>query len=361
MVSASESLLEQLPLRGFELDQRKALAGLSDPDAARLARVWPVVQPAVAALVDDYLRWLAAAPEIGPRIADATTPARMRRNLTRFVASMFRGPYDSTYASTRLRLGFVHRRVGLAARYFIAALHRLHVELRRVLAERVADRDEATRAAEALERVLLFDQSLVFDAYEHRLAAEARREHNRALRYAGRLEAQVAARTRALEQLSRTDPLTGLRNRRAFLEELGREVSRARRQRRPLAALYVDVNDFKRLNDREGHARGDEALAAVASTLAGALRGVDVTARLGGDEFCVLLPDTDGERALQVAERLRELVRVGCPVTISIGTATFEDRDATEPEALLRRADAEMYRDKRRRPAVGLVALREAS
>lgn len=342
------SLLDHLPLHGGDLEQRRALAGLTEADAARLAAVWPALEPVVDGLAAEYVARLRATAGVGSQLAEFVSPAAMKRNVVRFVSQLFGGRYDGNYASTRLQLGFAHRRVGLEARFFLAALHRLHVELRRLIGSRLADPVEAGRTAAALERLLLFDQSLIFDAYEHRLAAEARREHRRALSYAGRLEREVAARTAELERLTRTDSLTALHNRRALLAELEREVNRARRQSRPLSALYIDVDDFKRLNDREGHARGDEALIAVAGALTATLRTVDVAARLGGDEFCVLLPDTDRAHALIVAERLADAVRASCRLTVSIGAATVEDGDATDPEALLRRADAEMYREKRR-------------
>ena len=351
MDATHKSLLEHLPLQHREIERRESLAGITAGDAECLAGCWPAVQPEADALVSACLRRQCATPEVAAFTTASATPGRMRCEVTRFVESLFCGRHDGGYASSRLRIGFVHRRIGLPARYFLAALHHLHVDLRRVIAARTPDPALAARGIEALERQLLFDQSLILDAYEHRLAAEARREHNRALRYAASLEAQVAARTRELEQLSRTDALTGLRNRRAFDDELAREISRARRQHRPLAALYVDVNDFKALNDREGHARGDEALTAVAAAIVGTLRQIDIAARLGGDEFCILLPDCDGRQATAVAERLRDRVRRSCPVTVSIGTAVLEAADLATPEALLERADAAMYRDKRRRPA----------
>lgn len=361
MSSASKSLLEHLPLHGAEIERRKALAGLSAADAVCLARCWPAVRPATDALVTAHLRRQLDVLETAENLAAAVPREQTQRDMTRFVETLFCGCYDASYASSRLRIGFVHRRIGLPARHFLAALHLLHVDLRRAIVARVSDAGEAARAVAALERLLLFDESLIFDAYEHRLAAEARREHNRALRYASNLEAQVAERTRELEHLSRTDALTGLGNRRAFRDELAREISRARRQRRPLAALYIDVDDFKRLNDREGHGRGDAALAAVAAALTTTLREFDVAARLGGDEFCVLLPDSDLPQAVVVAERLRERVRASCPVTVSIGAAELAEGDCGDPDSLIARADAQMYRDKGRATRPGGSAVRLAS
>jgi diguanylate cyclase len=361
MSRAPQSLLEHLPLNDLEIERRRVLAGLTAADAACLARTWAAVAPEVATLVAAHLRRQAAVPEVAGLVIDADARQRIECDMTGFIASLFSGRYDVAYASSRLRIGFVHRRIGLAARFFLAALHHLQLDLRRAIAARVSDAAAAADATAALERLLLFDGSLIFDAYEHRLAAEARREHDRALRYASSLEEQVAARTCELERLSRTDALTGLSNRRAFLEELSRETSRARRQGRPLSALYVDVDDFKHLNDREGHARGDEALIAVAGALTATLREIDVAARLGGDEFCILLPDTGLLQAAAVLERLQRRVQDSCPVTVSIGSATLEDGDYADPERLLRRADAAMYADKHRIGRHAAEPIRRAS
>jgi len=348
MSPSSGSLLEHLPLHDAEIERREALAEILPEDAAVLAACWPAVRDDANRLVKACVRRQLEAADIAAFVGGTTTPESMERDMSRFVRKVFCGRHDSDYASSRLRVGFVHRRIGLPARYFLAALHHLQVGLRRSIAAHLRDADAVGRTVAALERRLLFDESLIIDAYEHRLASEVAREHDRALRYASNLEAEVAARTHELEQLSRTDALTGLRNRRAFLDELGRELSRARRQERPLAALYVDLNEFKALNDNAGHARGDEALAGVAAALTATLRDIDVAARLGGDEFCVLLPDTDLRQAAMVAARLRERVRDTCPVTVSVGVAALQDGDHAHPESLIERADADMYRDKRR-------------
>jgi diguanylate cyclase (GGDEF)-like protein len=140
-----------------------------------------------------------------------------------------------------------------------------------------------------------------------------------------------------------TDPLTGLLNRRAFGEHFGRELARARRSGEPFAALLIDVDRFKELNDRDGHAAGDAALVALAGELTGALREVDTLARIGGDEFAVLLPDTGPEAARATAERLTGLTTV----PISIGTAVYGVDGHTSAE-LARAADAALYAAKRR-------------
>ncbi len=174
-------------------------------------------------------------------------------------------------------------------------------------------------------------------------------------------ELQVAAvqlerKNRILEGLSYLDALTGVSNRRHFDEMIDREWRRALRERHPLAVVMIDLDHFKALNDTDGHARGDECLREVAAALSAALRRPgDVVARYGGEEFVVVLPQCDGDRALQTAERLRAAVEArafphgGSPrglVTASFGVASEVPSDGSSPGNLVSRADAALYSSK---------------
>ena len=158
---------------------------------------------------------------------------------------------------------------------------------------------------------------------------------------------------RKLEHLSHHDSLTGLLNRRAIEYLLGRESQRLQRFGEHFSLLMVDIDHFKRINDRLGHAAGDAVLCAVAQTLQAHAREVDRVARFGGEEFCVLLPHTLHEGALQAAERLREAINlVSIPwndevisVTISTGLATADNPDESQDD-LLKRADKALYQAK---------------
>lgn len=164
------------------------------------------------------------------------------------------------------------------------------------------------------------------------------------------LMAELHDRLEREQALSRTDPLTGLANGAALRERAALEVDRARRWRRSLTLAYVDLDNFKAVNDSAGHAAGDEVLRAAAEALRSALRSTDLAARVGGDEFVLLLPETDQPGARTVLDgagkRLEEQMRRGgWPVTASIGAVTTDDpRDA---EALLREADSLMYEVKK--------------
>ncbi len=158
-----------------------------------------------------------------------------------------------------------------------------------------------------------------------------------------RLESEV--------QLARTDPLTRVSNRRAFLEQAAVELERARRTSRPLTVAYLDADDFKAMNDRFGHREGDALLTLAASTLRSGTRAMDAVARLGGDEFGLLLVDADQPTAEALLGRLRgalaaAMTASGWKVSFSIGAVTFQ----TPPRSLdemLGRADQLMYDAKR--------------
>lgn len=159
-----------------------------------------------------------------------------------------------------------------------------------------------------------------------------------------------------LEQLAFTDPLTGLLNRRSIEQEGNIELSRLVRSPTalPLSVILLDLDSFKQLNDRYGHPAGDHVLHTLSSILSPSLRGFDRLARIGGEEFLVLLPQTNLEQAVDIAERLRILIETATfrfehnviPVTASLGVATTP----TTPESwssLMSRADANLYLAKR--------------
>jgi diguanylate cyclase (GGDEF)-like protein len=167
-----------------------------------------------------------------------------------------------------------------------------------------------------------------------------------------RLRRQREDGVRALE-LAQRDPLTGLHNRRGFLDLALPVFATAARNDRPLSAIVIDIDHFKHINDRHGHAGGDETLVDVADRTRNACRTGDIVARWGGEEFVMLLPETDGERALALAERLREAF-ARSPVTLTQGldvafTASFGvavRHGGMSLDQLLQAADAALYRAK---------------
>ena len=152
-----------------------------------------------------------------------------------------------------------------------------------------------------------------------------------------------------LHDLAIHDPLTRVLNARSFSDRLGLELSRNRRYKRPLSLLYLDLDNFKALNDSRGHQTGDAALRLVADAMSRAVREADVVGRMGGDEFAVLMPETDGPLAHAAARRLADGIRASFdgtpPLSASIGIVSFTDT-AAGTDDVLRRADQAMYEAK---------------
>lgn len=167
-------------------------------------------------------------------------------------------------------------------------------------------------------------------------------------------QSRLLDQNRRLEELTVTDTLTGLANRRSLVEHLTRHLERYQRNGRPFSVLMLDLDNFKSVNDRHGHLAGDEVLRRFSASLVGTIRSVDFAARYGGEEFTIILFETGSSDALDLAERIRyqvEHMRVeikpglALTVTASIGIAEICDADA-KPDDLLQRADAALYQAK---------------
>ena len=157
-----------------------------------------------------------------------------------------------------------------------------------------------------------------------------------------------------LQAEAQTDPLTGLYNRRALFRLLESEIQRCRRHQRPLSLLLIDLDDFKRVNDRFGHNIGDIVLRQVAHHLRQALGDTSILTRYGGDEFVVVLPETSPEEAWRIAQNIHQRFQnfipdipepLNPPITLSIGVATYP-QDGTDPHTLIEVADRRMYKAK---------------
>jgi two-component system cell cycle response regulator len=157
-----------------------------------------------------------------------------------------------------------------------------------------------------------------------------------------------------LEKLAITDPVTGLSNHRYFQEKIRKEMERSQRHSRVFSLMMVDVDHFKKFNDKFGHPEGDKALAQIAKLLKSATRTADSVSRYGGEEFALILPETAKPAAVEVADRIRrdlENISVSAalmephPITLSIGVSSFPD-DGNTCELMISKADQALYRAK---------------
>lgn len=155
-----------------------------------------------------------------------------------------------------------------------------------------------------------------------------------------------------VEYMATTDALTGLFNRRRFHDVLAKEFERSKRYSSPLALVMIDIDHFKEVNDNYGHQTGDAILKQVAGIFQNNIREIDTAARYGGEEFMVVLPNTEKNGALHVAERIRagmangKFGEVGMPITVSLGVTGMPDKDIDDEDKFIRCADLALYRAK---------------
>lgn len=197
---------------------------------------------------------------------------------------------------------------------------------------------------------------VMFLVAAHALNGRYEREHAELETLRHDLEERVSLRTRELEdanrrlaEASRTDALTGLPNRRGFLDVADHELKRSDRSGEPLSLLMLDLDHFKGINDRYGHAAGDAVLQAAAALLRSVLRAQDLVARWGGEEFIVLLPATDGATAVLVAEKARHALAAfpfecnGSPETITSSFGVATHRRGQSIDVAIAAADRALY------------------
>ena len=158
---------------------------------------------------------------------------------------------------------------------------------------------------------------------------------------------QLIAKIKRLEKLTVIDPLTGLYNYRYFKKAFSKELARAKRYKRFLSLLVVDINDLKKINDKMGHSIGDKTLKKLSKILVKNIREADIVCRYGGDEFVIILPECNKDHALVVAMGIREDIEKKIKLTLSIGVATYPN-DGDCFNSLFEQADRAMYRKKRK-------------
>lgn len=351
MKPTEQSLREQLRIFDYEIERRLRLLHVSAEERALLLELKPQVAEDIDGLVEEFYAQQVAHDEIAQVIGDSETLARLKNHLRGYILNLFEGQYDAEYVQTRLRIGMVHNRIGVAPKLYVAAFKLLLAILsKRIVGLGGRNCDSCFKCLDALEKILFFDLTLVFDTYIHSLVMELNRSKLEVEEYVTSLEGIVSQRTQELQELARKDGLTGLLNQRSLFEELRRELARSKRRSYPLSLVYVDLDKFKSVNDTLGHKYGDSILVAAAESFRAVLRPEDVAARYGGDEFCVVLPQTEVEDAVIVAQRVIEhfdSIKPECNVTLSIGIAMSPPESGLDADILVKMADTAMYLSKK--------------
>lgn len=350
MRSTDTTLLEQMQISDVEIANRIELLGL-DKDAFRLLSSHKIlIEANIDIIVDEFYEKQTKINEISLLIGDAETLVRLHNAQRKYVVDLFSGNYDSEYVNNRLRIGMVHKRIGVEPKLYLSAVKTLKEIIVKVLKTNIYKIEVLEQTLSALDNLFYFDTTLVFDTYIDSLVGEIETAKRKTEEYAKSLEQKVAERTKQLERLSKIDPLTSIYNQRAMQDVLRRELSVATRRESKLSLVYIDVDNFKKINDREGHIKGDEVLKCIAQTMLNSIREIDVACRYGGDEFCLILPECSVEKAKDICGKIiQKFTDLYPEFSLSMGISGIEPGEYVDSDALIKMADEKMYMAKKER------------
>lgn len=200
MKKTEHTLLEQMQFSDGEISRRRELLSLGSEEAALLADCRALVEDELEGIVEEFYQRQSADVEILQLIGDAETLRRLHSSQRQYVMDLFSGHTDVEYVNNRLRIGLVHKQVGVEPKLYLSAVKVLKDILYRALERRVQDAEILMKTCQALDKLLYFDITLVFDTYTRSLVSEVEMAKDRAEMYAASLEIQVSERTRQLEE-----------------------------------------------------------------------------------------------------------------------------------------------------------------
>lgn len=350
MKNSSQTLIEQLKITKREIQRRKEYLGFTEEDRLTLVSLREIVEDNIEEVVEEFYKRILPFSEMDRVIGDAETLHRLKNHQRNYIYSLFDGQYDEDYVHSRLRVGVVHKRIGVEPKFYVSAVYNLSSILRTIIIANNSNCTSCEASLSAIEKIIMFDLSLTFDTYINSLMDEVKRSEEELEEYTASLEEVISERTRLLREQARHDGLTDLLNQHSFYKELKSELLRGHRRNNGTALIYFDLDGFKKLNDTKGHKRGDEILVAVAEAMRKSLRETDVLARYGGDEFCVIIPETNIEEAENVCNKLCEAIQLAIEdsgVSCSMGIAISSPERPCDVNTLVKEADAAMYEAKK--------------
>lgn len=348
MKRTDTTLLEQMQISDVEISHRMELLGLDSEALTLLSNYKILIEDKIDIIVDEFYEKQTEIDEISLLIGDADTLMRLRNAQRKYVVDLFSGIYDGEYVNNRLRIGMVHKRIGVEPKLYLSAVKTLKEIIVKILKENINKNEVLDQTLSALDNLLYFDTTLVFDTYIDSLVGEIESAKRKTEAYAKSLEDKVSERTQQLEEQARLDPLTGIFNQRAMQDVLRRELATAKRRETKLSLVYFDVDDFKNINDTEGHVKGDEVLKNIGQAMLGSIREVDVACRYGGDEFCLILPDCDIENARDICKKIIEIFSEKYQdYSLSMGVSGVDPGEHVDSEVLIKNADDKMYVSKK--------------
>lgn len=325
-----------------EIEYRKSLLSLTNKELQQLVELGSKLEHLLDQVVIEFYEQQTSVSEIAILIGDVDTLSRLQRAQREYLAQLFLGNYDANYVNNRLRIGLVHKRIGVEPKLYLSAIYHLKTMLISLIYQQLGDTEEFQQVRSTLEKLFMFDISLVVETYVWSLVSELKSSKEKIEQYATVLE----DRAEQMEALSQTDPLTGLLNVRHLNRILNATICTAERALEPVTVVFIDINDFKKINDSFGHSKGDQILKIVADGIRYVARLDDHCFRCGGDEFCIVFPRCTEQQAIEsfVPRLLKYVYQIEPNITLSIGVKQTDHVDGyLEASKLIHEADAKMY------------------
>lgn len=344
MKTTDKTLFEQMQISDIEIEHRKELLSITPSDIDLLKNCKALIESEVLGIVNEFYIQQTSIDEISVLIGDADSLARLHVAMKGYITSIFNGYYDTEYINNRLRIGLVHKRIGVGPKLYLSAMKTLKDLICNAFERNIKDKAKLFQIYVILDKLFYLDATLVFDTYIRSLLSEIETAKKRTEIYAKSLEEKVAQRTTELEALSKKDTLSQVFNQRTLFDTLRRELSRSKRTGSLLSLVYFDVDKFKEVNDRQGHHKGDEVISCIGKVLNDTCREIDTPCRYGGDEFCVILPETAGDDAAVFCNRvIAEFKKLYDDITLSFGIVTTTEDEQRDADSFIKDADAKMY------------------
>ncbi|SFC66435.1 GGDEF domain-containing protein [Pseudoalteromonas denitrificans] len=336
-----KTLLERMKITKIEILERLNILGLHDEEIRLLSKSRPFIETKIEHIINTFYQKQISNDEVAALIGDSDTLVRLKEAQHAYILDLFSGKYDADYVNNRLRIGMVHKRIGVDPKLYLTALSDLKYIIIPILIENITNTETTIRA---LDKLLTFDATLVFDTYIDSIVSEVVSSKEKLEIYAHNLE----RKSKEFERLSKLDSMTGLYNRRAMQDMLNRELIVSKRRKSNLSLAYFDIDDFKNINDLEGHNKGDKVIIFISSLLLNQTREVDIPCRAGGDEFCLILPECNTINAKNICTKILAKFIENYPnYNLSIGIADTGNNYALKEYDLIKSADSKMYKAKK--------------
>lgn len=339
-----QTLVEQYQISELEIQARKSLFELTDEELDYLNKYRLVIDGHLDEIIAHFYTLLSKDEYVGLLIGDSETFDRLKQGLHRYVLDLFSGFFDAEYVNNRLRIGLVHKRIGLEPKYFLSAERYLRQSITSTLERLIDDSVAMEKIERVLEKLIAFDTSWVFDTYISSMLNEMSSLKVKTDLYIKSLEERI----RRLSQLASKDSLTELYNSRSFRDFLRRELLIAKRSHAVITIVYIDIDDFKEVNDNLGHKEGDRVLKVIGKILMTTARETDIAARLGGDEFCLALIGCELTEARTISKRIiQKFVSEFPKYSLSVGLAELREQADMDVDGVVHLADQKMYEAKK--------------